>query len=135
MKLASKILLIPVLFLIVISNSFSKVIPAGPAIKFDDMSYDFGVVKQGIELEHIFKFTNTGDGTLEITSVKPSCGCTGVVMDEKKEFTQGEEGEIKITFNTQGRQGINSKAVTVNTNDPENPIIILTFKCEVEDKN
>lgn len=133
MKTKSKILLIPVLLLIFISNSFSYLISPEPVIKFDDLNYDFGIVKQGENLEHVFKFTNSGKGTLIITSVKPSCGCTGVVMDEKKEFAEGETGEIKITFSTQGRQGVNTKTVSVNTNDPEYPVITLTFKCSVED--
>lgn len=134
MKTKSKILLIPVLLLIFISNSFSNPISPEPVIKFDDLNYDFGIVKQGENLEHIYKFTNNGEGALIITSVQPSCGCTGVVMDEKKEFAQGEEGEIKITFNTQGRQGVNTKTVTVNTNDPANPVMTLTFKCEIDNK-
>ncbi|MBK6539156.1 MAG: DUF1573 domain-containing protein [Ignavibacteria bacterium] len=135
MKTKSTILLIPVLLLIFISNSFSYLISPEPVIKFDDLNYDFGAVKQGENLEHVFKFTNSGKGTLVINSVQPSCGCTGVVMDEKKEFAEGETGEIKITFNTQGRQGVNTKTVSVNTNDPEYPVITLTFKCTVEDKN
>ncbi|MBK6774112.1 MAG: DUF1573 domain-containing protein [Ignavibacteria bacterium] len=134
MKANFTILLIPVILLIFISNSFSNLISPEPVIKFDALNYDFGVVKQGENLEHVFKFTNDGEGALVITSVQPSCGCTGVVMDEKKEFAQGEEGEIKITFNTQGRQGMNSKTVTVNTNDPANPVMILTFKCEIDNK-
>lgn len=133
-KSASKILLIPILLVILISTSYSNLLPSEPAIKFDDSNYDFGVVKQGDILEHIFKFTNDGDGTLVITSVQPSCGCTGVVMDQKKEFEAGEAGEIKITFNTQGRQGANLKTISVNTNDPENPVMTLTFKCEIGDK-
>lgn len=134
MKTKSKFLLIPVLLLIFISNSYSNISSPLPVIKFDDLNYDFGVVKQGENLEHIYKFTNNGEGALIITSVQPSCGCTGVVMDEKKEFAQGEEGEIKITFNTQGRQGVNSKTITVNTNDPDNPVMTLSFKCEIDDK-
>jgi len=134
MKTKSKILLIPVLLLIFIPNSYSKLLPTDPVIKFDDLNFDFGVVKQGENLEHIFKFTNEGEGTLVLTSVQPSCGCTGVVMDEKKEFEKGEEGEIKITFNTQGRQGVNTKTVIVNTNDLENPSITLTFECDIVDK-
>ncbi len=101
-------------------------------ISFSELTHDFGKVKQGEKLEHVFKFTNEGDGTLIITSVQPSCGCTGVIMNDKKEFNAGEEGEIKITFNTEGRQGVNSKTVIVNTNDLENPVITLTFKCEIE---
>ena len=133
MKAKSTILLIPVILLIFISNSYSNLSSPLPVIKFDDLNYDFGIVKQGENLEHVFKFTNSGKGTLIITSVKPSCGCTSVVMDEKKEFAEGETGEIKITFSTQGRQGVNTKTVSVNTNDPEYPVITLTFKCTVED--
>ncbi len=134
MKAVSKIPLTLLLLLIFTSGSYSKLLSPEPVIKFDVLNYDFGTVKQGENLEHVFKFTNSGKSTLVITSVQPSCGCTGVVMDEKKEFAEGESGEIKITFSTQGRQGVNSKAVTVNTNDPENPVITLTFKCEVVDK-
>lgn len=132
MKLKSTILLIPLLLLIFISNSSGNLLSLKPVIKFDDPDYDFGVVKLGENLEHVFKFTNEGEGTLVINSVQPSCGCTGVVMEEKKEFGPGEAGEIKISFNTQGRQGVNSKTVIVNTNDPENPLMTLTFKCEIE---
>lgn len=135
MKAKPTILLIPVLLLIYISNSYSNLPSPLPVIKFDDLNYDFGEVKKGENLEHVFKFTNSGKGKLVITSVQPSCGCTGVVMDEKKEYESGEEGEIKITFNTQGRLGVNTKTVSVNTNDPENPVITLTFKCKVVDKN
>ncbi|MCB0727222.1 MAG: DUF1573 domain-containing protein [Ignavibacteriae bacterium] len=133
MKSALKILLIPVLLLIVVTGSYSKLLTSQPEIKFNDSNYNFGDVKEGVELEHIFKFTNDGEGTLVINSVQPSCGCTGVVMDEKKEFESGESGEIKITFNTQGRSGMNSKTVIVNTNDPVNPVTTLSFNCNVTD--
>jgi len=132
MKTFQKNLIITILLLVIISNAKSEQLFADPIIKFDNLNYDFGTVKPGENLEHIFKFTNEGKGTLLISSVQPSCGCTGVVMDEKKEFKNGESGEIKITFNTQGREGSNSKTITVNTNDSENPVIILSFKCDVK---
>ncbi len=43
-----------------------------PAIKFDMPTYDFGRVRSGPDVEHEFWFTNTGNGPLEILSVKPS---------------------------------------------------------------
>jgi hypothetical protein len=124
--------LIPMLLVTGISNLFSFQLSQVPLIKFDELTHDFGVVKQGVSLEHTFKFTNEGDGQLIITSVQPSCGCTGVITDGKKEFSNGEEGEIKITFSTEGRQGVNTKTVIVNTNDLANPVITLSFKCEIE---
>lgn len=134
MRSIFKVFLIPMLLFTGISNLYSLQLDPESVIKFDDVNYDFGVVKQGEKLEHIYKFTNEGVCKLVIISVQPSCGCTGVVMDEKKEFSSGEEGEIKITYNTEGRQGVNTKTVTVNTNDLVNPVITLTFKCEIEIK-
>ena len=46
---------------------------AGAVIEFDRMRYTFdGTVKQGEQLEHEFKFTNTGDEDLVIERLKPS---------------------------------------------------------------
>ncbi len=44
----------------------------GPRIEFNEMSYDFGNVKQNSELKHIFIFKNTGNSILKIEKVKPS---------------------------------------------------------------
>ncbi len=41
-----------------------------PNIRFKEMSFDFGDVKQKQELNHIFLFENTGTGTLIIEKVK-----------------------------------------------------------------
>src|SRR5438105_7290922 len=78
-----------------------------PTITFTTDKYDFGTVKQGPTLEGTFEFKNTGESMLEIKKVAPSCGCTGVVKDEKKEFQPGETGTVKFTFNTEGRGGAN----------------------------
>ena len=43
-----------------------------PAIVFDSTTVDFGNVKEGESLKHIFKFSNKGQGTLEILSVEPT---------------------------------------------------------------
>lgn len=51
--------------------------------------------------------------------------------DEKKEYSKGESGEIKVTYSTQGREGHQEKTVIVFTNDTENPQKILKFSCEV----
>lgn len=43
-----------------------------PAIRFDTPTYDFGSTRAGPDIQHEFWFTNTGNGPLEILSVKPS---------------------------------------------------------------
>ena len=48
----------------------------GPEIQFKEGAIDFGTVSGGELVNCTFIFTNTGDETLSIKSVQPSCGCT-----------------------------------------------------------
>lgn len=100
-------------------------------LSFNELQFDFGKVKQGETLEHLFKFKNTGTDNLIIQSVQPGCGCTGATLGDKKEFAPDEKGEIKVTFNTQGREGINSKTISVTSNDKKEPVKTLSFVCEI----
>lgn len=109
------------------NTEFSK----DPKIAFTETVYDFGKVEQGTELTHSFEFKNAGTGILEITGVRTSCGCTGAVLDGKKEYKRNETGEIKVKFNTQGRMGILSKTIMVSSNDPSNPVVTLTIACDI----
>lgn len=125
--------ILSLMLLIICATGFNiSASAAGKAkITFSESSHDFGKVVQGVELTHIFKFTNTGDGNLIIQSVNAGCGCTGVEQGDKQEYGINEEGEIKISFNTTGREGIQTKTVSVSTNDPDNPAIVLSFTCEI----
>jgi len=48
-----------------------------------------------------------------------------------KEIPPGGEGKIAVTFKTKGRQGRQSKRITVRTNDPDEPTVYLTVTAEV----
>lgn len=113
------------------TNSKISASPGKAKILFTEETHDFGKVEQGTQLEYSFKFTNDGDKPLVIEKVQPSCGCTGATVGEKKEYSEGECGEIKITFNTQGREGHQEKHISVMTNDPENPQKDLKFSCDI----
>jgi hypothetical protein len=135
MKSSNEIFLFTVLFILLLFSSGSNyAMPAGDKnakIVFDKTIHDFGKVQQGTVLEYSFKFTNEGSGKLIIIGVNASCGCTGAIIDGKKVFEEDESGNIKVSFNTQGREGVQSKSVIVQSNDPANPQIILTFSCEI----
>jgi hypothetical protein len=100
-------------------------------ITFAKTTHDFGKVKQGVDLMFAFKFVNEGDENLSIKKVQASCGCTGAAIGDKKEFKKSEAGEIIVTFKTAGRSGVQSKTVTVQSNDPEHPTVVLSFTCEI----
>jgi hypothetical protein len=89
---------------------------AGPIIKFESDSHDFGVVEQGTSHKHIFKFKNTGNEDLKIIEVKPSCGCTAALLSTEI-ITPGGEGELEVTFNSGKFKNKVRKQVTVITNE------------------
>ncbi len=102
-----------------------------PHILFESESFDFGTIKEGNNVEYSFKFTNTGKSMLKILKTKASCGCTAT-DPVKTELKKGESSEIKIVFNTSGRKGNQHKTITVITNDPDKPVIVLHVQGNIE---
>jgi outer membrane biosynthesis protein TonB len=82
---------------------------------FEKELHDFGSIKEGEKVTHIFKFKNTGDKPLIISDAKGSCGCT-VPSYPKEPIAPGKSGEIKVEFNSAGKKGSETKFVTLNAN-------------------
>ncbi|NWF51150.1 MAG: DUF1573 domain-containing protein [Ignavibacteriaceae bacterium] len=101
-----------------------------PRLVVQQSEYDFGDVKEGESVSHVFVLTNSGGDLLKITGVQSSCGCTAA-NPEKKELGPGESTNIKVTFNTKGRRGVQTKFVTITTNDANNPEVKLKITCNV----
>ena len=86
-----------------------------PVIQFEKTEYDFGKILQGEVVSYTFHFTNAGSAPLIITGVDKSCGCTA--GDYPREpIAPGQRGEIKITYDSKGHFGFQSKTVVVNSN-------------------
>lgn len=103
-------------------------------IQWIDSVKNFGKITEGQALDVSFKFRNTGDKPLIIRSVHPSCGCTAA--DPPKEpVAPGAEGEIKATFNSQGREGINRKDIYVEANTKGIQNHVVHFDVEVVKAN
>lgn len=96
------------------------------AIEFGEDSHNFGEIKEGDKVSHVFKFKNTGNNPLKVENVKPSCGCTTPDWT-KDEIPPGGEGFVKVEFDSKGKSGVQKKSVTVRTNtDPANKILNFT---------
>lgn len=102
-----------------------------PVLTFTEEKINLGDVPQGPQVHGEFEFTNTGRSVLIIKKITPACGCTGLVADEKKEYQPGESGKIKFTFNTEGRQGVNEKTFTIESNDITKPVKVVTFSTNI----
>lgn len=100
-----------------------------PVIQFESMEHDFGTIKQGDKVEHIFKFTNTGKNDLFVLDVRPSCGCTAPEWT-KTAVKKDDKGEIKIIFNSANKEGEQHKTIMLLTNTMQGNEI-LNFKANI----
>jgi len=135
MRFLNIIILAAFISFAILSDLYAVIGYNNPKIVFNETLFDFGDVEREVELKYAFKFENQGKGILIISNVKASCGCTGVILDNKKNFEEGGTGEIKIVFNTQGKYGTQIKTVSVYSNDPVRPNIVLTIKCNIKNGN
>lgn len=129
--LAGILVISAVMFLLANNSRISASISSAKLVMEEEV-HDFGKVPQGPQLEYSFKFTNKGKSPLIIEKVQTSCGCTGATTGGKNEYAKNESGEIKITFNTQGRQGHQEKSIVVFTNDPDAPQKNLKISCDID---
>ena len=95
-----------------------------------EMVKDFGTVAQGEKVDTAFEIRNEGTATLEIRSVRPTCGCTVAEFDS--EIAPGETGSIRATLDTNRFNGPISKSILVLTNDPATTTMTLVMKANVQ---
>ena len=105
----------------------------GPHAKItaDNDTHDFGVQWVGPRLNHTFRITNTGDATLKITRVKPSCGCT-IAGNYPRTLEPGKTGEFPFAMNSTKLRGTLQKSITISSNDPLTPKLRLKLKGTVK---
>jgi hypothetical protein len=92
-------------------------VPTGPttSIAFEQTDFDFGTVTDGEKVRHTYKFKNTGNEPLVISSAKGSCGCT-VPKWPSEPIPPGGSGQIDVEFDSKGKPGKQTKRVTVTAN-------------------
>jgi hypothetical protein len=72
-----------------------------------------GEVRSGVSLAHRFSFVNRGSEAVEITDVRPSCGCLTPKLEYRR-LLPGETGELVLEVNTLTQPaGANSWRVTI----------------------
>ena len=99
------------------------------AITFEKYDHDFGKVKEGDKVSYTFKFKNTGANDLIISDARGSCGCT-VPVWPKEPIKPGAESDIKVEYDSKGKNGVQKKTVTITANT--NPsITTLNITTEV----
>ena len=101
-------------------------------LALSEANFDFGKLKKGDHVEHIYEVTNTGTNPLIISQVKPGCGCT--VPDYTKDpILPGQKGKITLKFDSTNFDGLVNKQAEVYANVEKAPVV-LTFSADIEPK-
>ena len=100
-----------------------------PVIKIDSPSVNLGTITEGDTIYHTYRFSNAGNMPLAISNVVASCGCTTPSYTTNL-IAPGEQGFIKVMFNSKNKEGKVHKTITVhaNTNPAEQ---VFSFNVEV----
>ncbi len=98
-----------------------------PVMAFDSTLIDMGRIAQGALVERTFRFRNTGASELVIADVRGSCGCTVGKDWPRQPIAPGASGAITVSFDSEGREGVQEKTVSVVANTRP-PTTILTLK-------
>jgi hypothetical protein len=102
-----------------------------PILSFDQSEHDFGTIEKGSKVDYTFHFKNTGEADLLITNAIGSCGCT-VPEYPKEAIKPGASEEIKVSFNSAGKNGQQQKSVTLTTNTKKGAEV-LTIKATIKE--
>lgn len=100
-------------------------------LTFTDTLHNFGRMKEGEKVTYDFNYKNTGSKEILIFSAQASCGCTIPEYNSTTPIKPGEEGSIKVTFNSDGKKGHNHKTIVV-TNSGVPGEVEISIEADVE---
>ncbi|MBW8361976.1 MAG: DUF1573 domain-containing protein [Kaistella sp.] len=100
------------------------------SLALSENQFDFGNIKKGETVEHVYEVTNTGTNPLIISQVKPGCGCTAPNYT-KDPILPGQKGNITLKFDSSSFDGMVSKQAEVYANVEKTPIVI-TFSANIQ---
>lgn len=104
------------LFVLCFGKVYSQ--EALPKPVFEVYEHDFGDLKEGEKRTFVFEFVNKGKVPFIISKVHVQCGCTAPEWSDEP-VLPNQKGQIKIVYNSSGKEGVQRKIVSVKSNSPE----------------
>ena len=96
---------------------------ASPRLALDSPSVDFGEVAANAALVREVRVGNAGDAPLRVSRVKACCGAKASLAET--EIPAGTSSVLRVEFNPGANPGPFRKAVTLYSDDPKRPVLIL----------
>ena len=93
--------------------------------------YDWGTTGPA-KLKAELEIKNVGEGTLNITKVQPSCGCTVLEALEDSSLVPGQAIMLHVQLDASHRSGPLSKSVAIFSDDPNNTTKIIRLRANIQ---
>jgi len=103
---------------------------SSPKLNLESKVVEFGSAKAGEPVLAEFTFTNTGKQDLNIRDIKTNCDCTEASTDNST-VKPGESGKVMVTFDTDGKKGMQHQQITIFSNDPRNSMQSMALRGSV----
>jgi hypothetical protein len=84
-------------------------------LSFFQRTHKFPNTKEGVVLEHYFKYKNTGTAPLIIHDAKVSCSCTKVYFS-KEPLAPGSSDSMRVTFDTKDKSYFQDREILILCN-------------------
>jgi hypothetical protein len=104
---------------------------SAPRITLSQDFWNFGEVWHPESTSLTLVVTNTGNADLQIKDVRTTCGCT-LVEPGRKLIPPGENTEVMVRFNSEGKQDHVESKVIITSNDPTKPTVEMKIAGEVK---
>ncbi|HEY6552862.1 MAG TPA: DUF1573 domain-containing protein [Vicinamibacteria bacterium] len=104
---------------------------AGPRIRVEPASFDFGRAAPNKTLHKEFSIRNFGNADLVIESVSTTCGCTAALM-ESKVVKPGGTTPLRVSLETRTYKGRVVRSVLLRSNDPHDDLLEDKVEATVE---
>lgn len=101
-----------------------------PKMAITDRLQDLGKVNEGSKTIAEFVLTNHGQSLLNIRKVKSNCACFLAEL-QKENVKPGKSVTLKGTFDASNRKGNQNKSITIYTNDPVDPVQVVSIKASI----
>jgi hypothetical protein len=95
--------------------------------------YNFGKLEKGQTVAHKFILMNKGESDLKIEQIQSACMCVSYKLSTPT-VKAGETAQLELKYSPRkASQGVGSEAVTLVTNDLNNPNLLVTLQANVVD--
>jgi hypothetical protein len=104
--------------------------PAGPRLRVEPGSFDFGNALPDKTLRKEFTIRNFGDAELVLEGVSTTCGCTAALAADRR-VKPGGSTVLRVTFETRRYTGKVERQVLIRSNDPKTPLAQIKVSATV----